>query len=66
MPKEERNNKFKEGQDDNFIAEAKTEICNRKLKALCCPVSAKTYLIILGFRFQEIKSIVNSLYDLCK
>ena len=53
---EERNNKYKEGQDDTYVTEAKTEICNKELRALCCPVSGGlTYLIILGFRFQEIK-----------
>ena len=44
------------GQDDTYVTEAKTAICNKELRALCCPVSGGlTYLIILGFRFQEIK-----------
>lgn len=33
-----REERYKEGQDDTFITDARTEICNVQRRALCCPV----------------------------
>ena len=44
---EERNNKYKEGQDDTYVTEAKTEICNKELRALYCPVSGEIVYCLL-------------------
>ena len=40
----EREEKYKQNhdQDPKFIAEAKKEICNKELKALCCPIPGKS------------------------
>ena len=58
---QERYNKYgqKRGNSEEYkalVTEAKTEICNKELRALCCPVSGgDIYLIILVIQISENK-----------
>lgn len=37
----ERELSYKEGQDDTFLTDARAQICNVPLRALCCPLSGE-------------------------
>ena len=40
----EREERYKEGQDDTFISEVREQICNRQQQALCCPRSGESLI----------------------
>ena len=42
----DRENNFKAGRDPTYLSEARAHICNKKLRALCCPqdVESPTFI----------------------